>query len=118
MRRTIKMKHSLQIRGRMERIEKLLTTIITSQNEHKKVLETINRRLLGIEESIRLNTNSAQQTLTHTRRIKPYVEKAMSTLHRAFQMVANGILNLREETSEFAGSVIDSENDRNYLKRI
>jgi hypothetical protein len=52
-----------------------------------------------------------QESLTYIKRIQPYINKAMKTLHDAFRMVANGILNLREETSEFAGTVIDSELD-------
>ena len=102
----------------MERIEKLLATIIEVQKQHQNSLEVLNRRLMGIEESVRLNTNASTQTLTHTKRIQPYVEKAMHALHSAFHMVANGILNLREETSEFAGSLIDTEYDTNYVKRI
>ena len=102
----------------MERIVKLLATVIEVQKKQHETLEVLNRRLMGIEESVRLNTHASTQTLTHTKRIQPYVDKAMRALHSAFQMVANGILNLREETSEFAGSIIDTDYDTNYVKRI
>ena len=104
----------------MEEIKTLLQTVIKQQTEHQEQLNILNRRLMTIEESIRLNTHASTQTLTHTKRIKPYVNKAMSALHKAFNMVANGILNLREETSEFAGTIIDMECDTDFsnVRRI
>jgi len=102
----------------MQHIEELVTSLVESQKKMQEQLETINRRLCSIEESTRLNTNAATQTLTYTKRLQPYIEKAMRALHHAFQMVANGILNLREETSEFAGSFVDTEYDTDYIKRV
>ena len=98
----------------MEEIKTLLETVIKQQSKQQEQLDVLNRRLMAMEESIRLNTHASTQTLTHTKRIKPYVDKAMSALHRAFNMVANGILNLREETSEFAGTIIDMECDTDF----
>ena len=98
----------------MEELKTLLETVIKQQSKQQEQLDVLNRRLMAMEESIRLNTYASTQTLTHTKRIKPYVDKAMSALHRAFNMVTNGILNLREETSEFAGTILDTSCDTNY----
>ena len=99
----------------MHNLENKLDSIIKQQKQQQFLLDVINKRLMSIEESVRLNTHSAGQTLTHTRRIQPFIDKAMKTLHKAFEMVANGILNLREETSEFAGTVLETSLDIQHL---
>lgn len=98
----------------MDIIEKHLKTIILQQKKQQDQLDTFNRRLMSIEQSLKLNTHATTETSTHTKRILPYVTRAMTALHKAFQMVANGILNLREETSEFAGNIIESSHDTDY----
>ena len=101
----------------MDKIEQLLTTVVEQQKKQQEQIEVLNRRFMCVEESIRLNTNSATQTLTYTKRVLPYIDGAMRALHEAFRMLANGILNLREETSDFAGLIIDTNQDPDFCTR-
>ena len=95
----------------MQRIEEQLTLLIEAQRETTEKISVVNHRMLGFEQTFGLMRRYTQETLTYVKRIQPYIEKAMKTLHEAFRLVANGIWNLREETSEFAGNVISSELD-------
>ena len=106
------------MRGDAERIEKVLAVVVVLLEKQGEQLETTNRIIAGLQTSVRLNTSASTQTLTYVKRIQPYIEKAMSALHKAFHMVVNGILNLREEKSEFAGSIIDTEYDKTHIKIV
>ena len=80
-----------------------------------KLLDVFNARFVGFERTVRINTSRVQETLTYVKRLQPYIKQAMGALHNAFKMVCNGILNLREEQSEFAGNCLDEQNDRIHI---
>lgn len=95
----------------MQRIEDQLRLIVEEQVKTTEAISVVNRRMMGFEQTVGLMRRYTQETLTYVKRIQPYIEKAMKTLHEAFRLVANGIWNLREETSEFAGNIISSNLD-------
>ena len=94
--------------GNIKSIEQQLKLIVEEQKKTTEAISVVNRRMMGFEQTFGLMRRYTQETLTYVKRLQPYIEKAMKTLHVAFRMVANGILNLREEQSEFAGTFIDS----------
>jgi hypothetical protein len=96
---------------RLTAIEEKLGLLVEAACVQSNSIESFNKRMLGFESTFAQMRRFTQESLTYIKRIQPYINKAMKTLHDAFRMVANGILNLREETSEFAGTVIDSELD-------
>ena len=100
-----------QDRASLELIEEKLTLILEQQKETCQSVQSFNRRMMGFEQKFGLIHRFTQETLTYVKRIQPYIEKAMKTLHEAFRLVANGIWNLRDEQSEFAGNIINSELD-------
>jgi hypothetical protein len=95
----------------MQRIEDQLRLLVEAQVKTTEAISVVNRRMMGFEQTVGLMRRYTQETLTYVKRIQPYIEKAMKTLHEAFRLVANGIWNLREETSEFAGNIISSNLD-------
>ena len=105
----------LQGTGVLEQIVNQLSLILEENTEIKKQLEVFNERFVAFERSVTVNSRHVQETKTLVRRIKPYIEKAMTTLHQAFKLVCNGILNQREELSEYAGTVINTNYDREYM---
>ena len=80
--------------------------ILTKLNIIIEGNEILNRRLTSLEPNVIKSRNVSQELLTLIRRLSDLVDKAMKTLHKAFKMTLNGILNLREEQSEFAGTVL------------
>ncbi len=78
-------------------------------------LEIIDKRLGVIEDRLQRNTHISREVLTYTKRIQAYIKSAMVTLHSSFKMIVNGILNLREEHSEFAGNVLNNDLDTDFL---
>ena len=58
---------------------------------------------------------AVQNTLTHVKRIPPFIIDAMKTIQKAFKMTSNGILNLREELSEEVGSLLDETSDCKFI---
>ena len=98
-----------------EEINKKLDLIIEVQLTHTENIGSLNKRFLGFEHSFTFMQQKTGECLTYIKRIQPFVDRAMRALHSAFQMVANGILNLREEQSEFAGSVIDETLDVKFV---
>ena len=98
----------LQPTGRTGELVKKLDLILLQNTEMSEKLDVFNRRFVAFERSVTINSRHIQETKTLVNRIKPYIEKAMAALHQAFKMVCNGILNQREEISEFAGTVLDT----------
>ena len=92
-----------------------LDTIITVQAGQAEHIEAINRRFVKFESSFTFMHQKTGECLTYIKRLKPFIMQAMQTLHKAFKMVGNGILNLREEQSSFAGNIIDSEHDVRFV---
>ena len=84
-----------------KQIEIIMKEILVEQQKTAERLDVINRRLMTMEDSIRRTNTATQNALVHIKRLKPYITLAMSTLHEAFKMVCNGILNLREEAETF-----------------
>ena len=114
--RTRRFKCNTSYKGKnMEVVESKLDMIISMNIKQQEQIDALNRHMMSLQESVRLNTNAATQTLTYIKRIQPYIEKAMMALHTAFRMVGNGIFNLREEQSEFAGNAIDMQLDTRYV---
>ena len=105
----------LQDTGHTGEIEKKLSLVVTRLDIILETLQVFNRRFVGFERTVRTNERQVQETLTYVKRLQPYIEKAMSALHNAFRMVCNGILNLREEQSEFAGNCLDEQNDQMHV---
>jgi hypothetical protein len=68
--------------------------------------EILHLRVCSLEKNVIQTRNISQELLTLIRRLSGLVDSAMKTLHKAFKMTLNGILNLREEQSEFAGTVL------------
>ena len=99
----------------MEVVSSKLDIIIGMNTKQSDEIDALKRHMVTLQESVRLNTSAASQALTYIKRIQPYIEKAMLALHKAFHMVANGILNLREEQSEFAGNAINMDLDTRYV---
>lgn len=97
--------------ARLLSIEQKLDQILKQQEATQQTIESFNRRMHSFETTFHQMRRFTQESLTYIKRIQPFINKAMKTLHDAFRMVANGILNLREEQSEFAGSIIDTELD-------
>ena len=98
-----------------KKIEIILQEILVEQKKTSERLDVINRRLMTMEDSIRRTNTNTQNSLVHIKRLRPYIEQAMGVLHQAFKMVCNGILNQREEISEFAGNVVDTEYDNVHI---
>ena len=95
-------------------IEKL-ALIAERQKEHTESIESLNRNLVAFQNAMTYMRRTIQETLTYVKRLKPYISSAMTTLHTAFKMTANGILNLREELSEEVGSLIDETSDCKFI---
>ena len=88
-------------------ILKKLDLILQENREIKSKLDTFNKRFVGFERSVTVNSRHVQEVGTLVRRIQPYVEKAMGALHQAFKIVCNSLMSQREEISELTGSVLD-----------
>ena len=105
----------LQAIGRTEQNETERGLIVVKLDLILETLQVFNRRFAGFERTVRASEHRVQETLTYVKRLQPYIKQAMGALHNAFKMVCNGILNLREEQSEFAGSCLDEQNDKMHI---
>ena len=88
-----------------------LDHLLVFQHQHTEDIATLNRHLVAFDLTLSYMRKMVQDTLTHVRRINPFVRKAMETLHTAFKMLSNGIFNLREEQSELSGVLVDNSID-------
>ena len=99
----------------MENIEKKLDSIIELQKQQHEDIQALKRHLVDINQSLTINTRKTQENATLVRRLGPFLEKAMRALEQAFKMICNGILNQREEISEFAGTFLDNDLTVKYV---
>jgi hypothetical protein len=77
--------------------------------EQKVMLQSLNHKVLGFENNFRYMQRKITECVTYIKRIQPYIDNAMGALHKSFKMLCTGILNLREEQSEYAGTIIHDE---------
>ena len=99
----------------MEKIEKKLDQIIELQKKQHEDIQALKRHLVGFNQSLTINTRNTQENATLVRRIAPLLEKSMKVIQQSFYMICNGILNQREELSEFAGNIIEESLDVKYV---
>ena len=99
----------------MEKVTEKLDLIIELQKKQQKDIDALKRHLVSINDSLRINTHNTQENATLVRRLGPRLEKAKQALHQAFHMICSGILNQREEISEFAGNIINEELTIKYV---
>jgi hypothetical protein len=69
-------------------------------------LEGISAHLEKSTTDTRLTLRNTDQIIVYLNKLRSYVETAMKALHKSFKMLTTGILNLREETSELAGTCV------------
>ena len=105
----------LSDRATIELIVKKLDAISQLQQKHTDDLQSLNINLVSFKNTISYLQRTVTETLTYVRRVQPFISKAMGALHQAFRMLSNGILNLREETSEAIGSLIDESSDCKFI---
>ena len=92
-----------------------LDIIIEQQKKQQKTLDTINTHLAALDRTVTHSRHIVTETLVYVKRIQPYIDKAMKALEKAFRMIVNGILNLREEQSEFAGNALEESLDTRFV---
>ena len=95
----------------IQQVKEQISLLIEEQKKTTDALAVVNRRMMGFEQTFGLVKRYTQETVTYVKRIQPVIEKAMKTLQESFHLVCNGIWNLREETSEFAGNCINEKLD-------
>ena len=78
-------------------------------------LETINMRISVIEHEVRRTSDAARNVKIEMQRFVPKTDKAIEAIRKAFYLTCNGILNLRLETSEFAGTIVNTEHDMQFI---
>jgi len=105
----------LSDRATIEILVEKLNAISEQQKEHTESIQSLNRNFVAFQNAVRYMKRSVQETLTYVKRLKPFINSAMSALQTAFKMTANGILNLREELSEEVGSLVDHSSDCKYI---
>jgi hypothetical protein len=99
----------------LEIIVEKLNAISVLQKEHTENIQSLNRHFVGFQNAISYMQRTVQESLTYVKRLKPFINRAMTALHTAFKMTANGILNLREELSEEVGSLINETSDCKFI---
>jgi prophage DNA circulation protein len=102
-------------RATIEIIVKKLDAVSELQQKHTDDLQSVNINLVSFKNTISYLQRTVTETLTYVRRVQPFISKAMGALHQAFKMLSNGILNLREETSEAVGTII---HDSDLLQHV
>ena len=89
-----------------EHLDKILNAMLVMEENINVKLQGIAQRLTVLERDVGVSYRKIQDVHTFMRRLPPYIKSAMKTLHEAFLRVTTGIMNLREETSEFAGTIL------------
>ena len=69
---------------------------------------TNNSTLCDIQKQVKHNTKLLEQ-------LTPKIDSAMRVLEKAFKMICNAVMNLREEQSEFAGTCINENLDKLFV---
>lgn len=91
------------------RVEIMLGVIMVTQKKQCDRLDTINKRLMAIEGSVNLCRHKTSETYIVVKRLGAYIVNVMTAIQNSFKMLCTGILKLREENSEFAGTIIDDD---------
>jgi hypothetical protein len=89
-----------------KRTQEFQEAVMMLLHSQKCEIQSLTRQVAGFENNFRYMQQKITECITYVKRIQPYVDKAMKALHKSFTMLCTGILNLREETSEFAGTIL------------
>ena len=82
--------------GRLLSIEQKLDQILKQQEATQQTIESFNRRMHSFETTFHQMRRFTQESLTYIKRIQPFINKAMKTLHDAFRMVIRHALSKKK----------------------